>query len=79
MIDMGHKARIAIEDLVDRAMDHPKDDWVQCNGCEIVFSLDNLPDDCHLTYREHHGEPNMQPEIVPCGWVCPECGHKNEF
>lgn len=74
---MSHKARIAIEDLVDRAMDHAKDEWVQCDGCGIVFDWDKIPE--ILSYREHHGEPNMQPEIVPYGWVCPECGHKNEL
>ena len=75
----NRNARIAIKDLVDRAMDHPKDEWVWCNGCNIVFDYDKLPDDCYLSYREHHGEPNMQPEIVPYGWICPECEHKNEL
>ena len=75
---MGHEARVPIKELVDRAMDKPKDEWVQCDKCEIVFNWDKLDDEI-LTYREHHGEPNMTPELVPYGWLCPECGNKNEL
>lgn len=76
---MSHKARIPIEDLVERAMEHPKEDWVWCEHCNIVFSWDKIPDFLKLTVDEYHGEPNMRPETIPVGWECPECGSKNEF
>lgn len=76
---MSHRARIPIADLIERAMDHPKDDWMWCQGCSIVFDWDKLPDENIISYREYHGEPNLTPEVVPTGWICPECGHKNDL
>jgi hypothetical protein len=77
--EMSHKSRVAIEDLVEMAMEHPKEDWVWCEGCNIVFSWDKLPDDLKLTIRESHGDPYQTPETQVTGWECPECGHKNDF
>ena len=74
---MSHRARIPIEDLVERAMDHKKDDWEQCQGCNIVFHWDKIPE--VLCHSECHGEPNQRPESVPYAWICPECGHKNDL
>ena len=55
------------------------DTIIQCPGCHAYLIWDKLPDDSVQTYREHHGEPNMQPEIIVTGYVCPECGDKIDF
>jgi len=53
--------------------------FVQCNGCNSYFVWDKIPDCCIQKYREHHGEPNLTPEIVITGWECPSCGYHVDF
>ena len=50
---------------------------VFCDECSAGIDFDKLTDEEVHTSREYHGQPNLRPEIVVNGWVCPECGHYN--
>lgn len=74
------KCRVPVEERTEDNMNrYNGDEWCQCEACDEVFVWEDLPDEYVKTFREYHGQPNLTPEVVVEGWICPGCGHENSL
>lgn len=77
---MNYSSRVPDDERMPEAIRTLKNGrWVQCDGCDDYFIWDKIPDDYIITSKEFHGQPNLRPETVVNGWICPDCGHANRF
>jgi hypothetical protein len=74
-------ARVPDDERMPEALKRNLHDiWEQCEECLDIFIWDKIPDHSVLMETEHEqfwGAPCSYQTVV--GFICPECGHRNNF